>query len=474
MATQNNKQLLHRKEFQFMTPAQIATAAGAFIVKDPKGDRRTALYVAGTATQYLYDVRQDSWQQLPSFALAGTFGAGACGTWAQWGMELRAASGGTTGSVNLTSSIAGDNIVGKQIWFQSAGSNSNARATIVSASIVPNGTSSLFFSPVLPTAVAPNSTFKMDTATYYVLNAYTSLAAGVFKAYDVLTGNVLTLATSGLPASWGTDGRIVATPSYMGVYQSGSASSGSFTVVQDTSKAWVTNQWANFQIRLISGSGAGQARTITSNTSNTITVSGSFATSSAVGTTYAIEGNDEYLYLAGNGAVTMYRYSTLTNTWATLSPVAARAAAPGAGMSLNWLGRSYDSTWISASIQQDGMYLYSFRGAGTTTLHRYSIPGNTWATIPYLRESETFTTGTSYDFENGDVFIQKDATGRFFKYSAPGNQLIPIATDLYAQSTAVVGDKVFSVTYDDDGGDAINWIYYLGNTTNILRRVMIY
>lgn len=473
MATQNNKQLLHRKEFQFMTPAPVATAAGAFIIKDPRGERRTALYVTSNTTQYFYDMYQDGWQQLPSFALAGTFGAGACGTWGLWSIDFRSA-GGTTASINLTSSIAGDFLPGRTVWFQSAGSNSNARATIVSASVVPGGTSSIFFDPPLPTNLANNSTFRLNTGRYYLMGAGT-MATGIFKSYDVISGTVVTLSNTGLPATWGTDGKLVATPSYYSAFNSGSATSGSFTVVQDTSKVWVANQWANFQVRLISGSGAGQAATITSNTTNTLTISGSFATSSNNTTTYAIEGNDEYIYLLGNAAVTMYRYSINTNTWVTLSPTVARATAPGAGMSANWFAKSYDPTWSSGSIaSQDGMYIYSFRGVATTSLHRYNIPFNRWDTISYVRESETFTTGTSYDVESGDIYIHKDSTGRFFKYSPPGNQLIPFTTDLYFQSTAVVGDKMFSVTYNDGTGSDIDWLYYLGNTSNILRRVMIY
>lgn len=33
--TNNNKRILHRKEWQFMTPAPVASSAGSFIIKDP-------------------------------------------------------------------------------------------------------------------------------------------------------------------------------------------------------------------------------------------------------------------------------------------------------------------------------------------------------------------------------------------------------------------------------------------------------
>ncbi len=36
----------------------------------------------------------------------------------------------------------------------------------------------------------------------------------------------------------------------------------------------------------------------------------------------------------------MYRYSISANTWSTMAPTTARAAAPGIGMSANWIGKS--------------------------------------------------------------------------------------------------------------------------------------
>jgi len=63
-----------------MSPAPVATAAGAFIIKDPSGIRRTALFISSATVQYIYAADEDGWMQLPSFALGGTFAAGACGT----------------------------------------------------------------------------------------------------------------------------------------------------------------------------------------------------------------------------------------------------------------------------------------------------------------------------------------------------------------------------------------------------------
>ena len=44
------------------------------------------------------------------------------------------------------------------------------------------------------------------------MNAGT-IAAGIFKSYDPITGTTTSLGTTNLPATWGTDGKIVVTPS---------------------------------------------------------------------------------------------------------------------------------------------------------------------------------------------------------------------------------------------------------------------
>lgn len=48
----------------------------------------------------------------------------------------------------------------------------------------------------------------------------------------------------------------------------------SATTLQDTTKAWVVNEWAGSTVTITSGTGVSQSRTVVSNTSNTLTVSG--------------------------------------------------------------------------------------------------------------------------------------------------------------------------------------------------------
>jgi hypothetical protein len=224
-------------------------------------------------------------------------------------------------------------------------------------------------------------------------------------------------------------------------------------------------------VRITAGTGAGQIRTITANTADTLTVA-TWTTTPDATSQYAIEGNDNFLYLLGNNAVTLYRYEITANTWSTLTPVAARAAAPGVGMSAHWVHSASASDWTNESLILNGRYIYSFQGAASGALHRYDIPGNTWATITYSPSSETFTTGTKHALHSDRLYIQKEATGRWFAYDFARSELFPWGTMLYPQGTAVAGDTAFNVIYKDGATD-IFYVYMLLNSSTVLLRQMV-
>jgi hypothetical protein len=472
MATNKNRLTLHRKEWQMMTSSTLVTGDGTFVVKDPLGERRSALMVVGLTTPYLYDTEEDAWETLPPLSLSGTFGVGACGTWGLWSIT-NTASGGSTTQVTYVGRFS-DKLIGREIKFMS-GSNVTLRRTITAVSKVVGGTNdtnTITLDAPLPNAVINGDTFQLTTGRYYVLSAGTLGASG-FKSYDIFTGTITTHTTTGLPATWGTDGRLVATPSYVGAFATGTATSSTVNSLVNIAKTWTTNQWSNYVVRITNGTGTGQVRYISSNTVDTLTVSTNWTVNPDATSVYAIESNDDYLYLMGNGAVTMYRYNITANTWSTIAPVAARASAPAVGMGGNWVGKSTNSDWANESSIQDGRYIYSFRGS-TSELHRYDIALNTWETITYLRQQEVFATGTSYDYDNGRIYIQQNNTGRFYYYDVVGNQLIPWGYDFYPQSSVRAGDKMFTVSHYDGTGDVISWVYYLGSNLNILRRCMIF
>jgi len=159
--------------------------------------------------------------------------------------------------------------------------------------------------------------------------------------------------------------------------------------------------------------------------------------------TYDAAGNDDYIYLIGNGATPFYRYSIAGNSWSVMAnPV---TAAVGAGCSIHWVfGYNVDR-------------IYVLRGGASATIYYYSIGTPGWTTVTYVPGSETFTTGSScvYDALNR-IYIQKDATHRQYYFQLDENKMYPGGMYPYTSGTAMAGDGlVFIKTIDD-----ATYLYY--------------
>ena len=471
--TNGNRQILDLKRWEQVTPAPVASAAGAFI-SSSRHFKQNQLYVQAPTIAYLYNPNEDGWVQLPSPALAGTLSAGASATAGAWstGTAIAAsltATGGTTSTIVTNQTIA-RSLAGYSIHIL-AGPNAGVTLSIVSNTIGANATITV---AAQASAFSASTVYRLCTPVWYVLGAGT-LAAGSFRKYDYATNTWTTLTITGLAASLGTDGKLVATPSWIDQdyipLASGTATSATATTLVNTGRNWTASQWVNSQIRIVSGTGAGQIRTITANDATSVTVA-TWTTTPDATSVYQITGNDNFLYYMGNNAVTLYRYDIAANTWSTLTPVAARAAAPGAGMSGHWIYGVTNSAWTTENAIINGRRIYSFRGAGGAVLDYYDIAANTWVSgVTYAPATETFTTGTKYAYYSDNIYIQKDATNRWFKYDIAGNAMDGWNTMPVVQGAAIVGDTAFDVEYQD-GTTIIIYVYMLMNTSTIMYRQM--
>ena len=474
MATTNgNRPILDLKRWEFCAPAPAATVSGAMIASS-RHYRQQQLYVAGITSAFIYNPSQDGWIAVPSPALpAASLVAGAAATAgaASIGNTVGAASltatAGTTSTITTNQPLARD-LRGYKIHIM-AGPNAGQVLDILRNTI---GANAVITVATQGQAFSASTVYRLLTPVWYV-SAGATVAAGSFKKYCFATNTWTSLAV--LPATIGTDAKLVATPSIVEgdfkSFASGTVTSATATTLVNTGKTWTTGQWVNSQVRITGGTGAGQIRTITANDGTSLTVA-TWTTTPDATSTYVIEGNDNFLYLFGNAAVAAYRYDIAANTWSTLSPVAARAGAPGAGLSAHWIHSSSESDWTNESAIQIGRYIYSFRGGATVSLDRYDIAGNTWSVVNYGPATETFTTGTKYTLHDDKLYIQKDATGRWFVFNIPKLDMDPWSTMLYPQGAALVGDTAFDCSYTDGATD-IFYVYMLLNTSSILLRQMV-
>ena len=469
MATTNgNRKILDLKRWEFATPAPASTGAGVLIASS-RHFKQQQLYFTSNTVHYLYNPSEDGWTQIPSGAFGGTFGAGAAGVASSIG-PTGTATAGTTTTLTTNLTLARD-LRGYSIHI-TAGPGAGDTRVIASNTIGANAVITVT-SPFSAT-ITTSSTYRLITPRWYVVSAGT-LAATSFRYYDYALNTWTSGTNTGLPATLGTDGKLLSTPSWLDSdyvsFATGTATSATGTTLVNSGKAWTTNQWTNYQVRIVSGTGAGQIRTISSNTGTTLTVPTWTITPDAT-SVYSIEGNDDFIYYMGNGAVTMYRYSISGNTWTTLSPGVARAGAPGTGMSGNWIHGVDDAAWTSENAIQNGKYLYSYRGGGSAALDRYDIAANSWSAITYSPATETFTTGSKHTYNREYIYSQKDATGRWFRFNLITSEQDGWNTLLYPNGTAVVGDTCFDVTYKD-GATEIDYIYMVLNSSTIMLRQMV-
>ena len=475
MATTNgNRKILDLKRWEFCAILPANTQIGTFIASS-RHFRQQQLCVRSNTEAFIYNPSEDGWIPIVSPGLAGTFGGGAAGVASAWstgatvGAASLTATGGTTTTIITNQTLARD-LRGYKVHILS-GPNAGAVITISSNTIATNAVITV---PVQASAFTASTVYRLLTPRWYVVGAGT-LAAASFRVYDYATNTWTTLSQTGLPATISVDGKLISTPSILDdnfkQFATGTATSATGTTLTQIGKTWTASQWINSQVRITAGTGAGQIRTITANTADTLTVA-TWTTTPDVTSTYAIEGNDNFLYYIGNNAVTMYRYDITANTWSTLSPIAARAAVPTGGMSGHWVHSVTESDWNNESAILNGRYIYSFRGAGFADLHRYDIAGNTWATITYSPNTEVFAQGTKYALVNGILYIQKDQIGRWYAYDFARSEMFPWGVMLYPQGGSVVGDTAFDVVYKD-GATEIYYVHMVLNSLNIHLRQQV-
>lgn len=180
----------------------------------------------------------------------------------------------------------------------------------------------------------------------------------------------------------------------------------------------------------------------------------------------------------------MYKYSVSGNSSATLSPFAARAGAAAGGVMADWIdgvtawngNESQINHYNNQIFKQNGRYIYSFRGGGVSTLDVHDVAGNTWiSNVPYGGQMETFTGGSSAIDISGAIYINKEATGRLFRFDVNENRLLPLNTNTQ-QSTlggaALTGNRLFVLPYND-GGTTLQFLYIVRHSSADTVRMLL-
>lgn len=475
--TSTLRKVLDMKAWQACNPSPVINAANMFTVSSDGGDQLTYYVTSGTVI-WVYDPSEDAWSLLPSPALA-TFAAGTTGRWHPSGPTGTASAGGAT-TITTTTTVLADLAPRGGVYHKiriTSGTGAGQERLIASASMGAN--SIVTVTQAWDTNPDATSVYLLLTGRVWLFGGGT-LAAGSFKYWDYATqtwsGN---RSITGVSATFGTDGRLIGTHSTRGTFGTGTATSGASTTLTQTGKTWTVNSWTNYQVRITAGTGAGQVRTIASNTATALTVSSAWGTNPDATSVYVIEGNDDFMYLMGNAAVTLYRYSISGDTWSTLTPGAARAGAPIVGANLTWVTGVTQADWQSENTIRNGQRLYSFRS--TNVLDYYDIAANTWVSgVTYGRQNETVAAAGACHEYFGDnyLYISLPATlnapTRYLRLDFRGPALEGFSTNVFpAPAAATLGDKFFGAQFVD-GATALNFVYRLADGNTQLHRCLAF
>lgn len=239
--------------------------------------------------------------------------------------------------------------------------------------------------------------------------------------------------------------------------QQDTATAGSSTTLTDTKQSWPTNRFANHDVLILSGTGAGQRRRIASNTATALTLSaavtgntdtGNWTTAPDATSVYKIVPSDDFLYYQpGSTSANFYKIDLSQTTGAAWTTLAAVPAAPGSGANT-----MYPSAMAPGTIM-------CFRGAATASFYQYDIGLNSWATLTFYGMANTITTGGAAAMVHGKrrILLHQEATTRLLVANMATSKIEAFGTLPYTAPGGYDGKRLRVVTT----ADGAQFIYVL-------------
>lgn len=239
--------------------------------------------------------------------------------------------------------------------------------------------------------------------------------------------------------------------------QSDTATAGTTTTLTDSKQAWPVNRFANHDVIIVSGTGAGQRRRIASNTATALTLAaavtgntgtGPFSPAPAADSVYRIVPSDDFLYyVPGVNSNTFHKIDLSQTTGVAW---AAQAVPPGASGSGG--NTMYPGNMAPGSI-------LAFRGNATNNFYQYDIGTNTWSTLTIYGLANTITTGGAAGMVAGKrrILLHQEATTRLLVANLATSTIEAFGTIPYANPAAYDGKRLRHVKTEDD----VRFLYVL-------------
>jgi hypothetical protein len=305
----------------------------------------TAAVTAPFYTLQAYDIATDTWYILPAYT--GMLGAG---TYSDLSLDR-------TGEIS-------------SVWAAGVASSASTTTTLVDAS-----------------RGVDRAAWTVNQWAGYWVHITSGTGEGQIRQIASNTSNTLTWATAGTAPT--------ATSRYqISGFDAGTATAGAASTITDSTKSWPVNRWANYQVRILAGTGIGQVRAIASNTATALTVVTPWATNPDTTSVYVItgDGNKVFFYFGTLAAVMIHNLDSTVPTfgreqdWGT-----ARIASATVGGHLPVAITTLANTTTTATVTT--AHPHQFRVGDLVTVRgatdaNFNVTGVAIATVP---SATTFT-----------------------------------------------------------------------------------
>lgn len=534
------KKGIDRQGWVQVAPAQNAHAAGAGIACDLRNDLSRnpfAYQLVSAAILNRYNFITKAWQLAVNPGLGGTFGAGAGAVFApSFSNKGTVAAGCTSSAIVLSTALAsavapnmlanrgGSGDYGYKIRI--TGNTAGGSGKVEERWIVGNtgGTQpTVTLDTPLTFTPANGDTYEILCGRVFMLSAST-LAATIFRSFEVGTNTLASLSNTNLPATIGTDfsalaldeqyvpydhkpgeGFVVGAGTYdaSGIIKkcliATATGIGSITgQAADGDAAVLANEYRNFQIRIVEDTGTptavGQRRMIASHTagaSPVYTLGSNWTVQPSATAKFVIE-YPNLIVLRSTATTSLYTYNytdatinngtntIAANAWST-TYFAAAGNAHGAGVTM------LPSFGIEPDPAKNARHshIFCFRGGGAVTLDLFDIAGGTtgaWSNgIVYDGNVASFNTGSCGKYAPADqegkfgyinAYVASQVS-QLWRFDVKNRVLTPVTpTDWLQTGTAATGDRIATFTAID-GSDKYSVVLLISHLSTIAQELIV-
>lgn len=165
-----------------------------------------------------------------------------------------------------------------------------------------------------------SSVYMILAGGLWLISSASATPFSSMQFYDILTDTWMTKTPIGghLTAALGTDFSIDRTGEAAGAYVSGlTASSATTRTLVNSGATMDYDRYANYQVRITSGTGIGQRRRIVGHNATTMWIARKWDITPDATSQYAIYGDTDKLWLSGNASAAMFQYGVEADIWST-------------------------------------------------------------------------------------------------------------------------------------------------------------